>query len=308
MRSVVLLDGGLGQEIYRRARSVSSPLWSVAVMQEQPEVVTAVHADFIRAGAKTLSLNTYAATPTRLREQGLLDQLATIHQQAFDVLGQAIRNTGAEVDIAGCLPPLTGSYRRQPERSFEDLRDEYSTLVRLQAAADVFLIETITNSLEARAACAAVRDLGKPYGVAFRLEADGKLKSGETLAEAVAAVSPYGPTAIMLNCCDPELITAAMPELVGLYPVVGGYANAFKSVEAVATGGLVDALEARNDVSPAVYVEHLRSWLADGASVVGGCCEITPGHIQHITDTFAGEFAFIRFSQLGQTDGKGGGS
>ncbi len=52
MQPVVLLDGGLGQEIYRRARSVSSPLWSVAVMQEQPEVVTAVHADFIRAGAK----------------------------------------------------------------------------------------------------------------------------------------------------------------------------------------------------------------------------------------------------------------
>ena len=99
MRSVVLLDGGLGQEIYRRARSVSSPLWSVAVMQEQPEVVTAVHADFIRAGAKTLSLNTYAATPTRLREQGLLDQLATIHQQAFDVLGQAIRNTASHSEL-----------------------------------------------------------------------------------------------------------------------------------------------------------------------------------------------------------------
>lgn len=298
MRSVVLLDGGLGQEIYRRARGVSSPLWSVAVMQEQPEVVTAVHADFIRAGATTLSLNTYAATPTRLRAQGQLEQLESIHQQAFQVLGQAIENTDAEVDIAGCLPPLTGSYRGQPDRTFDDLQNEYRTLVRLQAAADVFLIETMTNTLEARAACAAASELSKPYGVAFRLEADGRLKSGETLEEAVAAVKPLAPTAVMLNCCDPELMTAAMAKLVGLYPCVGGYANAFKSVEAVASGGLVDTLEAREDISPSAYVSHVRRWLADGASIVGGCCEISPAHIRHLSDSLAHQFKVIRFSQL----------
>lgn len=299
MRSVVLLDGGLGQEIYRRARSVSSPLWSVAVMQEQPEVVTAVHADFIRAGAKTLSLNTYAATPTRLRKQGMLKQIATIHQRAFDALEQAIEATGAEVDIAACLPPLTASYQGQPARSFEDLRDEYALLVKLQAAADVFLIETMTNTLEARAACTAASDLGKPYGVAFRLEADGKLKSGETLTEAVAAVTPYAPTAIMLNCCDPELMSAAMPALATMHSRVGGYANAFKSVEVLANGGSVDALEARADVPPEVYLAHVQQWLADGATVVGGCCEITPAHIRHSADALANEFELIRFSQLG---------
>ncbi|MFN2361528.1 MAG: homocysteine S-methyltransferase family protein [Marinobacter sp.] len=298
MRSVVLLDGGLGQEIYRRARSVSSPLWSVAVMLEQPEVVTAVHADFIRAGARTLSLNTYAATPTRLREQGMHEQMAEVHQQAFDALERAITETGAEVDIAGCLGPLTGSYRGQPDRAFKDLRNEYSTLVRLQADADVFLIETMTNSLEARAACAAASEAGKPYGVAFRLEEDGRLKSGESLAEAVSSVKSYAPTAIMLNCCDPEVLTASMPELAGLYPCVGGYANAFKSVQAMADGGLADALEARADISPSAYAAHVQRWLAEGASVVGGCCEITPGHIRHLADTLADEFESVRFSEL----------
>jgi S-methylmethionine-dependent homocysteine/selenocysteine methylase len=297
MRPVVLLDGGLGQEIYRRAANVSSALWSVAVMHEQPDVVTAVHSDFIRAGAKTLSLNTYAATPSRLLQHGQLEQLATIHQHAFELLGQAVKATGACVDIAGCLPPLAGSYQGQPARSFEDLRDEYSVLVKQQAVADVLLIETMTNTLEACAACAAASKLGKPFSVAFRLEADGKLRSGETLADAVAAVSPYSPTAVMLNCCDPELISAAMPELVKLHPCVGGYANAFKSVEAMARGGLVDALEAREDISPQAYVAHVRQWLADGATVIGGCCEITPEHVRHIVETLADDYEFIRFSQ-----------
>lgn len=298
MKSVVVLDGGLGQEIYRRARGVSSPLWSVAVMLEQPEVVTAVHEDFIRAGATTLSLNTYAATPTRMAKQGMHDQMVGVYQQAFQALERAIEVTGADVDIAGCLGPLAASYQGRPDRSFEDLRSEYATLVQLQAGADVLLIETMTNILEARAACAAASELGKPYGVAFRLEDSGRLKSGETLAEAVSAVKAYGPTAVMLNCCDPEVLTASMPELVELYPCVGGYANAFKSVDVVAGGGLVDSLEARADISPDAYTAHVRRWLADGASVVGGCCEITPGHIRYMSGALADEFEFIRFSQL----------
>jgi S-methylmethionine-dependent homocysteine/selenocysteine methylase len=298
MKSVSLLDGGLGQEIYRRAPSVSSPLWSVAVMQAHPEIVTGVHADFIRAGAKTLSLNTYAATPTRLHTQGLYDQMEAIHQQAFRALKRAIDITHAQVDIAGCLGPLQGSYRGRPDRSFEDLCDEYGTLVRLQARADVLLIETMTNTLEATAACAAARELGKPFGVAFRIEANGRLRSGESLTDAVVAVREYSPTAVMLNCCDPEHMTERMPDLIKRYPRVGGYANAFKSVEALAGGGSVDALEARTDISPLAYVEEVRKWLAGGALVVGGCCEITPEHLQTMVDVLGGEFEFIRFSQL----------
>lgn len=298
LRSVALLDGGLGQEIYRRAPQVSSPLWSVAVMQHHPDIVTEVHADFIRAGAKTLSLNTYTATPTRLREQGLVGEIDVIHRQAFEALQRAIDATGARVDIAGCLGPLPGSYRGQPERSFDDLLAEYTTLVRLQAQADVMLIETMSNTLEARAASAAARELGKPFGVAFRIEADGRLRSGETLASAIAAVAAHEPTAIMLNCCDPEQLTEKMPELQRHYRTVGGYANAFTSVEAMASGGSVDLLEAREDVSPSAYVGDVTAWLTAGARVVGGCCEITPDHIRALSESLSGEYHWVHFSEL----------
>lgn len=299
MNRVVLLDGGTGQEIYRRASKVSSPLWSVAVMLDQPDIVTAVHEDFIRAGAKTLTLNTYTATPTRLRKQGLYDQITAIHNKAFLSLERAVDTTGIKVDIAGCLAPLAASYQGEPARSFKDLRDEYTELVTLQANADVLLIETMTNTLEATAASAAAGELGKPFGIAFRLEKDGKLKTGESLAEAIAAVRNYSPAAVMLNCCDPELMTMAMPELVKLYPHVGGYANAFKSIDAVAGGDLVETLEARDDISPGVYSDLVQHWLADGADVAGGCCEITPLHIQRLAvDLTSAKYKLIRFSEL----------
>jgi S-methylmethionine-dependent homocysteine/selenocysteine methylase len=175
---------------------------------------------------------------------------------------------------------------------------EYTTLIRLQERADVILIETMTNTLEAMAACEAAQALGKPFGVSFRVEVNGDLRSGETLTEAVAAVAAYSPTAIMLNCCDPEILTVAMPQLVGMYPRVGGYANAFESIEEMAGGGSVDALEARSDISPETHTRLVRQWLADGARIVGGCCEITPTHIQHLAQSLQQDFALIRFSQL----------
>lgn len=298
MTSIALLDGGLGQEIYRRAPDVSSPLWSVAVMLEHPEIVTSVHREFIRAGAKTLTLNTYPATPTRLARLGARDQLVAVHQQAFEALQEAIDETDADVDIAGCLPPLTGSYQGEPARTQVDLENEYSVIAETQQQADVFLIETMTNIREARAACAVASEYGKPFGVAFRVEVNGALRSGETLSQAVAAVAGYGPKAIMLNCCDPEILTAAMPELAGMYPVVGGYANAFESIEEMASGGSVDELEARDDIPPTAYTELVHQWIADGARVVGGCCEITPAHIQHLASSLGKKFELIRFSQL----------
>lgn len=298
MTSIALLDGGLGQEIYQRAPEVSSLLWSVAVMLEHADIVTDVHKDFIRAGAKTLTLNTYPATPTRLERAGYGRQIEQIYQKAFSALQKAIDETGADVDIAGCLPPLEGSYLGEPQRSFDDMKAEFSCIASLQPQVDVFLIETMSNIAESRAACAVAREQGKPFGVAFRAESDGALRSGESLKDAVASVIEYTPTAIMLNCCDAEVLSAAMPQLAEDYPVVGGYVNAFKSVENMANGSKADALEVREDLSPGAHTEVAQKWIANGALVVGGCCEITPAHIQHLAQTLEKSHTLVKFSQL----------
>ncbi|WP_025674932.1 homocysteine S-methyltransferase family protein [Salinivibrio socompensis] len=300
MTSIALLDGGLGQEIYQRGPDVSSKLWSVAVMLKHANIVKDVHKDFIRAGAKTLTLNTYPATPTRLAKAGLSDKIDIIYQKAFEALQQAIDETGVDADIAGCLPPLVGSYFGQPQRSFDDMKAEFCHIARLQPHVDVFLIETMTNTLEARAACAAAREQGKPFGVAYRLEADGALRSGESLEQAMHAVAEYAPTAVMLNCCDPAVLTTAIPQMARTFHTVGGYANAFKSVEDMAKGSKADALEAREDLSPLVHTERVQQWIADGALVVGGCCEITPAHIQHLAHTLEQSHEIIKFSQLAE--------
>ena len=76
-----LLDGGTGQEIYRRSMLTEAPLWSVEAMLNEPEIVTQVHQDFIAAAPKCVR-STPTATPTRLRSTNHEDDLELIHQLA----------------------------------------------------------------------------------------------------------------------------------------------------------------------------------------------------------------------------------
>ena len=90
MNKITLLDGGVGQEIYRRSQLRDAPLWSVEAMLEEIDVVTQVHRDFIEAGAQILTLNTYTATPTRLRNAKRISDFDKIHKLAEIALANAI--------------------------------------------------------------------------------------------------------------------------------------------------------------------------------------------------------------------------
>ena len=86
MAEIAFLDGGLGQEIQNRAKADPHPLWSVKVMYDEPELVSAVHLDFIAAGARVITANTYTASPPRLRRDGDVSQIEDIHNTALQLV------------------------------------------------------------------------------------------------------------------------------------------------------------------------------------------------------------------------------
>ena len=284
-KNICLLDGGLGQEIYRRASTANAYLWSVEVMRRDPEVVQAVHGAYIDAGSRVCTLNTYAATPPRLAREGIEDSLEDIHQLALTICRAAIDASGENVDIAGSLGPLIGSYRETPPLTDEILLKDYRRLCAAQSGADLLLIETMTNSREAMAACQAASETGLPYTLGLRVEPHGKLRSGESLMATIEQTMVYQPSAILINCSEPEITTQVMPTLATLGIPFGAYANGFVSVEALPDGATVDALERRKDVTIEAYTAWVLQWIDAGATVVGGCCEITPAHIQHLHRT-----------------------
>jgi homocysteine S-methyltransferase len=287
---VVLLDGGMGQELIARSKRPPSPLWSAEVLLEEPELVAEVHREYVEAGATVLTVNTYSVTPERLARHGSADLFEPLQTRALDLAERARDDGGREVTIAGCLPPLVASYRPDLSPSSDAALATYRRIVAAQAdRVDLFLGETLSSVADAVAATTAAAESGLPVWIALTLDDDGDavLRSGEPVTAAVRELRRLGVAARLLNCSTPEAISAAWGVFSAEEGVVGAYANGFTSVDALAPGGTVDVLEARRDLTPSAYAEIAMGWVELGASIVGGCCEVGPAHIRALGQRLA---------------------
>jgi S-methylmethionine-dependent homocysteine/selenocysteine methylase len=282
---IILLDGGMGQELIKQSKSDPHPLWSTYVMLQEPDLVRKAHVDFIEAGASVITLNTYSTTPERLEANDLLGKFSFFQKRAIDLAREAIDHTQTNVLIAGCLPPLVASYRPDKAPEYDKCVDLYIQIVREQESfVDLFICETMASIKEARAAVVAARTSGKSVWCGLTLEDNEKceLRSGEKLIDSVNELQSLGQEEFLLNCSFPEVIDKGMKILSQNAKFYGGYGNGFTSIEPLKTASNVSVLSARTDLGPEKYSEHALNWAKHGASVVGGCCEIGPRHIKYL--------------------------
>ena len=290
-KKIILLDGGVGQEIYKRAGSPESrTLWSLQIMRDSPEIVVDVHRDFIDAGSKVLSPNNYAATPSRLERVGILDSFDEIHSTSIKLLNTAISQSNckrSDLSIAGCLPPLIASYSAEDKRESKELFDEYVCLIEQQIDhVDLFLAETMSSIKEIIAVTDALKHFGLEQYIGITLDDNhpNLLRSGENLVDVIKILEIKAADAILLNCCCPETISSALSNFQNTEIPFGAYANGFSSVKDLKIGKSVNVLEARNDLGPDEYSNFVMDWISKGARIIGGCCEISPKHIKKVSD------------------------
>lgn len=282
-KTVVLLDGGMGQELIRRCTAGATPLWSAQVMLDQPDIVRDLHIDFIQAGARVITLNSYSATPERLAQNGDASMFEKIQGLAIRVAHEARDMARVEgVKIAGCLPPLVASYRPELSPDYAVSLETYRQIVDVQAPhVDYFMAETIASVKDTRACATAAKESGKPvwFGLTVADDCSGNLRSGEPLDSALTVLNDIGVSATLINCSQPESISACWETLLQHNGPIGAYANAFTSIDKLNPGGTVDVLQARSDLNPEQYAQVAVDWVEQGAAIVGGCCEVGPEHI-----------------------------
>jgi len=282
----LLLDGGTGRELRRRGVPILDTIWSANALVVAPQTVREVHCDYIAAGADVITTNTYGIIRSELAKEGIEERYAELNRLAGDLARQAREESGRDVAIAGSLPPLRGSYRPDLVGPRNEILPQYREQVELLAPyVDLFLCETMSSAAEGLAAATAAAESGKPVWVSWTLDEDrsGKLRSGESVTEAAAAIRHLPIAACLANCCAPESIAAAMPALTSLgRGAAGGYANAFRPVPADWVMERDGLLPLRGDLDPEEYAHHVAHWRADGARIVGGCCGTGPEHIAQL--------------------------
>lgn len=311
---VTLMDGGMGRELIRRGVASRTGLWSAQALLDAPETVVDTHRDYIAAGARIVTTNSYSCVPSYLGKVGLADRFAELASLAGRLARQAADDSGSEVRVAGCLPPLEESYRPDLVLDDEEARPIYSALARALAPhVDLFLCETMSSIRESRNASASARAAGAkrnlPVFVSWTLhEVPGAgLRSGETVAAAFRALQESEPDAFLFNCTHPDAIERGVGEMAALTNrPVGGYPNRFDVPGGWTLDGEMSVTE-RAGFETRHFVRAAARFVASGATLVGGCCGIGPEDIAALADWLAGrELAPKRPSQPWNLDPQSG--
>lgn len=279
---LTILDGGMGGELIRRGWP-SGGLWSAKALLENPEVVRAVHQDYVSAGAQVIITNSYSTVPSYLAKEDMQSRYVELTEIAARLAREVADAAPAEVRVAGCLPPLSESYRPDLVPGDDESRPIYSEIIKaLSADVDLYLCETMSSVREAVNAASSVRetDPDKPLWVALTLadEPGGGLRSGEKMDQVVSALEPYDVDAFLFNCTDPTSISVALEELVPLTnKATGAYPNRFH----VPPGWTLDNEIAVEPTEMTVedYLGFVDTWRRSGATIIGGCCGVGPEFI-----------------------------
>ncbi|MDE0104440.1 MAG: homocysteine S-methyltransferase family protein [Bryobacterales bacterium] len=283
---VTVMDGGMGRELIRRGAAKRGGLWSARALLEAPQAVVETHLDFIAAGAGIITTNSYSCVPSYLSKAGLEDRYVDLASLAGRLARRAADTSGNNVLVAGGLPPLSESYRADLVPSDAESGPLYAALAQvLEPSVDLYLCETMSSARESRnaaeAALGAAAKRGLPVYVSWTLnELPGEgLRSGESIAEAVRALSDLRIDGFLFNCTHPDAIEAGIAEIAELTDKpIGGYPNRFNVPKGFTLDGEV-AVEPRQDKGTQGFIESAARFIGRGATLVGGCCGIRPEDI-----------------------------
>lgn len=292
---LLLLDGATGTELDRRGVDTSLPLWSARAIIQAPGVLSAVHADYLAAGADAITANTFRTHRRTLAKAGHGERARAITEAAVQIARAARDRVRPDALVLGSVAPLEDCYEPALAPDERACRREHGELVDalIGAGVDALLIETMNTVREARAAVveAAVRAPGRVL-LSLCMRSDGPpgvLLSGEPVAELLESLERDAPgglgacRAIGVNCVAAPAVEGCVRELRARLPAsvrVGAYANVGHPDPA---RGWVNT----DAVAPERYAAFAQRWADAGATLIGGCCGTTPSTIAALRAAFA---------------------
>jgi 5-methyltetrahydrofolate--homocysteine methyltransferase len=276
----------------------------------RPDIIREIHKQYLEAGADIIETNTFSSTAIAQADynmQSLAYELnlasAKIARQAIDEFSTAIGQQSSVNDyatvypkfIAGAIGPMNKTLSLSPDVnnpgfrsvSFDEVSDAYYEQVRglADGGVDLILIETIFDTLNAKAAIFAIkkyfRDTKKqplPIMISGTItDASGRTLSGQTLEAFYTSIAHARPLSVGLNCA---LGAADMrPHIAELSKIATCYTSAYPNA------GLPNSMGVYEE-EPEETAHFLEEWAREGfVNIVGGCCGTTPDHIRHIADS-----------------------
>jgi methionine synthase I (cobalamin-dependent)/5,10-methylenetetrahydrofolate reductase len=274
---VLVCDGAMGTMLYAKGVFINKSF--DALNLTRPELVSAVHQEYVQAGADVIETNTFGANRLKLGSFGLADRLHDINEQGARIARHA---AGGQAYVAGAIGPLGVRIEPWGKIGVDEARGYFREQAQALAdgGVDLFILETFRDLNEIGAAIDAVRQVSDlPIVAQMTTEEDGNTLDGTPPERFAPDLEARGATIIGLNCA---VGPAPMLDTIERMAAVTS-----RTLSAQPNAGQPRDIEGRNIYlcSPEYMASYARRFIQHNVRLVGGCCGTTPEHIRQMKAT-----------------------
>jgi len=291
-----ILDGGMGQTLLTNGLKPKGSLWSATALIEEKyhQLVVDTHLEFIKSGVDVIVTNNFSARRVRMAQNNVEEKFDYANKKAGELASKAREISKKEVLIAGSLPAQNDTY-------VADQRDEeliekgfYDQAILLKPFVDFYYLDVLSSGKECEIALNVIQKLNLPVLVGLHIKKNGRLPSNESLDEIVKKYKNKNWLGLVLACVSPEIIENSFDKIKKINLPFGYKANLWKSEEPVpvhkfaspadkVASNPVETMGTRKDYTGEKFLEFSKRMMNKGATILGGCCETKPLHIEKIS-------------------------
>jgi methionine synthase / methylenetetrahydrofolate reductase(NADPH) len=283
-RRTVLCDGAMGTSLYARGVFINRCYDELNL--SQPELVRAVHEDYLQSGAEIIETNTFGGNALRLERYGLRDKVSEINRAGVAIARQAVRQLADKQAgtawVAGSVGPLGVHLEPLGKTGLDEAREAFAEQIRALTsggagvAVDLLIIETMPALNEAEQAVLAAKAAAPdtPVVVMITVDEEANCLDGATPETAATRMASWGVDAIGCNCSvGPATVLTAIERMAAVTSL---------PLMAMPNAGMPRSVEGRNIYlcSPEYMASFARKFTKAGVQFIGGCCGTTPQHIR----------------------------
>ena len=295
-KKIRILDGGMGQELLHKGLKPKGTLWSAHALIDESchQMVIDTHLDFINAGAEVIVTSTFTARRNRLIQNDCEKYFEKINIKAVELAQKARDISKKNILIAGGLPNQKQTYTADLGKDLNLIeKNFYDQAKNLRNGIDFYYLDVMSSGLECEIALKTIESFNLPVLVGVHLRDNGQLPSGEKIKDIVKNYKSKKWLGVIMACVSPKAYDSVANDLKKIHIAYGFKLNAFKKIPVGYTVATKDAwgnagnpntvLGRNTELNEPTFYKYVKKFMENGATILGGCCEIRPSHIKEIS-------------------------
>ena len=291
------LDGGMGQELHSKGLISKGTLWMTSAVLDEKyhNLIVDTHLNYISAGAEVITTATFSSRLIRM-EQNKVDHLFEFaNKKACELALKAKQISEKEIFIAGSIPAQFDTYK-EDTRENKIIYDSFSRQINcIIDFVDFIYLDVISSGREIAIATEIIEKFNKPILVGIHLSKSGKLPSGEKIEEVINKYKSSSWAGILSSCVSMEIAEASINELKNTKLPFGFKVNLWGKDEPSPIQELnkanydqdavnLNTVMGKREVDDIIFKNLGKSYINNGATILGGCCETNPKHTKILSN------------------------